>query len=157
LRYGEYLYINLRYVYNLSLYSVFAIKPKAKKKKSRIFMLFYILKINTTIFILSEGLLPPIVTILRFMVMSLICVSATLLSPIMVQIREVWVPINGVMFIPDFLKFGYIMFKLGTQSKENAYRQARARTHTPRLSLKPPFIFKNLNFLRNAYIPGILY
>ena len=83
-----------------------------------------------TICILSEGLLPSIVTILRVTVMSSICVSAILFSLIIVQIREVLVPINGITFIPDFLKFGYRMLKLGTQSKENTYRQLRRHTHT---------------------------
>jgi hypothetical protein len=77
-----------------------------------------------------RGLLPSIDTILRVTMMSLICLFATLFSLIIFQIHDVWVPINGIRFIPDFVKFGHAMLKLGTQSKENTYRQARTHSHT---------------------------
>lgn len=32
--------------------------------------------------------------------------------------------------IPDFVKFGHVVLKLGTQSKENTYIRTSAHTHS---------------------------
>ena len=108
-----------------------------------------------SISIFSEVLLPSIATILKVTVMSSICVFATLFSLIIVQIHEVWVPKNGIIFIPDFLKFGHVMMKLGTQRKTRTHRRARAsvHTHTPRLS-HDSFFTQKVKFVKKCISAG---
>jgi len=107
-----------------------------------------------TICILSEGLLPSIVTILRVTVMKSNCAFATLFSQIIVQMHEAWVPINGITFFPDFLKFDHMMLKLGTRTDRRPRTHTHTHTHTHLDYLIGLLFFQEEKFVEKCISPG---